>query len=57
MPATKQSRRGRRKPSAPITAVVDAVPAELEGELVDRIARFLLLITQPHEQPQPHSPG
>jgi hypothetical protein len=55
--APKQRRPIRRKPARPVAAIVEAVPAEIEHELVDRIARFLLLITEPNKQPQPHSPS
>ena len=51
---TKRPKRG--KAAATIAVIVEPIVAEAEADLVDRIAGFLLILSQPEKQPiHPHS--
>jgi hypothetical protein len=53
---SKSKRPKRGKAAATIAVIFEPIAAEAEAELVDRIARFLLILSQPEKQAnQPHS--
>lgn len=46
--------RKSRRQAKPVDVIVKPIPVEAEADIVNRIARFLLDLTEPDEREQPH---
>lgn len=47
----------RKQPVEPVEVVVELPPPEYRAQLVERLARFLLALTEPDETKQTDHPG
>jgi hypothetical protein len=48
--STRKPTRSTKEKAKPISVIVEPITAEVEADLVDRIARFLACLLQPEEQ-------